>query len=145
MFIFSETTVEKKLGQSRRPKKFEFSKMAKKNFLCQTVIQLLIITQSNKNPKKSRTQYFYFKFGSNNTNLREKRVVVNNNNLHLISSKWITKDFLLKIFEAITCFTIILGIPGNIFAYLTASRFTQNSSGQAFIKCLAVSDMIAGR
>ncbi|XP_063728417.1 probable G-protein coupled receptor 21, partial [Symsagittifera roscoffensis] len=50
----------------------------------------------------------------------------------------------IKIFEAITCFTIILGIPGNIFAYLTASRFTQNSSGQAFIKCLAVSDMIAG-
>ncbi|XP_063728828.1 C5a anaphylatoxin chemotactic receptor 1-like [Symsagittifera roscoffensis] len=50
----------------------------------------------------------------------------------------------IKIFGAITCFTIILGIPGNVFAYMTASRFTQNSSGQTFIKCLAVSDMIAG-
>ncbi|XP_075255032.1 C5a anaphylatoxin chemotactic receptor 1-like [Convolutriloba macropyga] len=50
----------------------------------------------------------------------------------------------IKVFQAITVWTALFGLPGNIFAYLTASKFTQRSSGQTFIKCLALSDLIAG-
>ena len=38
----------------------------------------------------------------------------------------------------------LFGLVGNTFAYLTADNFPQKTSGQNFIKCLAVSDVIAG-
>ena len=31
----------------------------------------------------------------------------------------------IKVFQAITVWTALFGLPGNIFAYLTASKFTQ--------------------
>ncbi|XP_063718150.1 somatostatin receptor type 1-like [Symsagittifera roscoffensis] len=49
----------------------------------------------------------------------------------------------VKVFQFITIVTAFLGFAGNFFAYLTASSFTKKSSGQTFIKCLAVSDTIA--
>ena len=40
--------------------------------------------------------------------------------------------------------TATFGTIGNVFAYMTAVNFSQKSSGQTFIKCLAVSDTLAG-
>ncbi|XP_063712096.1 cephalotocin receptor 1-like isoform X2 [Symsagittifera roscoffensis] len=50
----------------------------------------------------------------------------------------------IRIFQSLLAGTAILGLIGNVFAYLTASNFAQKSSGQNFIKCLAVGDTLAG-
>ena len=37
----------------------------------------------------------------------------------------------------------IFGFLGNFFAYMTANNFPQKTSGQTFIKCLAVADLLS--
>ena len=37
----------------------------------------------------------------------------------------------------------ICGFIGNIFTYMTVDKFPQKTSGQTFIKCLAVADFLA--
>ncbi|XP_075246195.1 type-1 angiotensin II receptor-like isoform X2 [Convolutriloba macropyga] len=50
----------------------------------------------------------------------------------------------IRIAQVVTVAVTILGLVGNTLAYLTADHFPQKTSGQAFIKCLAVSDTVAG-
>ena len=45
--------------------------------------------------------------------------------------------------RAITFAVAIVGITGNVFAYLTANRLESKTSGSTYIKCLAVADTAA--
>ena len=45
--------------------------------------------------------------------------------------------------RAVTFAVAVIGITGNVFAYLTASRLDSKTSGTTYIKCLAVADTAA--